>query len=440
MTTAPLSPIRPRDRDALLNALRSGGTLRAGIQHIQVGRYEEVRAMLNDCNRIGDGGSAFRLVVGEYGAGKTFFLGLVRQMAQEKKLVTVHADLTPSRRLHGSNGQARALYAEMLKNMATRTKPDGGALASVVEKFISAARDEAAASGAQVDKVIRQRLACLTELTNGYDFATVVAAYWRGFNEDNEQLKFDALRWLRGEFTTKTEARAALGVRTIVDDESVFETLKVMARFVQLSGFAGLLVCIDEIVNVWKMSNTKAREGNWERVLGILNDSLQGNAQGIGFVLGGTPDVLTDPRRGMYSYAALKSRLSENQFAKGDIKDYSHPVVRLAALTNEDFYVLLQKILHVHAGGDASKLVMPADAGPRAFMEYCYSRIGESAFRTPRQTITSFMGLLAVLEQNDGTQWSDFIRLADVRRDTGGDLEKTVESDDSGDELTEFQY
>jgi hypothetical protein len=441
-TAAPQSSapaIRPRDRDALLQALRGGVVPRAGIQHIQVGRLEEVRALLDDCRRIADGGSAFRLVVGDYGAGKTFFLSLVRQMALETKLVTVHADLTPGRRLHGTGGQGRALYSELVKNMATRTKPDGGALASVVEKFISSARDASATTGQPVDTLIKQRLAELTELTNGYDFASVIASYWRGFDEGNEQLKLDALRWLRGEFTTKTEARTALGVRTIIDDDTVLEMLKVLARFVQLAGFGGMVVCIDEMVNIWKMHNVKAREANWERVLGLLNDALQGNAHGIGFVLGGTPDVLTDQRRGMYSYAALQSRLADNQFAKNGIKDYSHPVVRLAPLTNEDFYVLLQKLLVVHASGTAHATVMPLDDGPRSFMEHCYSRIGESTFRTPRTTIKTFLDLLAVLEQNPQSKWSDFIEQVEVRKDDGGALEKVPDTVADDDELTSFK-
>jgi len=431
------APIRPRDRDTLLQALRGGVVPRAGIHHIQVGRFEEVKALLTDCRRIADGGSAFRLVVGEYGAGKTFFLSLVRQMALETKLVTVHGDLNPGRRLHGTAGQGRALYCELIKNMATRTRPDGGALASVVEKFISSARDEAAATGATVDDVIKRQLAELTELTNGYDFAAVVAAYWRGFDEGNEQLKSDALRWLRGEFGTRTEARAALGVRAIIDDDTVFEMLAVMARFCQLAGFAGMVVCIDEMVNIWKMHNAKARDANWERVLGMLNNALQGNVRGIGYVLGGTPEVLTDQRRGMYSYAALQSRLADNQFATNGIKDYTHPVVRLAALTQEDFYVLLQKLLLVHASGDVSRLAMPLEEGPKAFMEHCYARIGDATFRTPRTTIRAFLDLLAVLEQNDKTVWSDFIATIAVQKDTGGDLDAVPEVDD--DELANFR-
>ncbi len=440
MTTSPsVSTIRPRDRDALIQALRGGVVPRAGIHHIQVGRFEEVRALLEDCRRIADGGSAFRVVIGEYGAGKTFFLSLVRQMALESKLVTVHADLTPGRRLHGTNGQGRALYSELAKNMATRTKPDGGALASVVEKFIATTREQSEQTGTPVETLIKQRLASLTELTNGYDFASVVASYWKGFDEGNEQLKQDALRWLRGEFTTKTEARTALGVRTIVDDDTVLEMLKVLARFTQLAGFSGMVVCIDEMVNIWKMHNTKAREANWERVLGLCNDALQGNASGIGFVLGGTPDVLMDQRRGMYSYQALQSRLAANSFAKEGVKDYTHPVVRLSALTNEDFYVLLQKLLLVHALGDAAKTVMPIDAGPRSFMEHCYSRIGEATFRTPRTTIKTFLDLLAVLEQNPDKTWNEFIEAIEVKRDDGGDLDKVPEAAADGDELTEFK-
>jgi hypothetical protein len=414
-----MSAIKPKDRDAVLQSLRAGVVPRAGQHLIQVGRSRELETLVTDVLRVADGGSAFRFVIGEYGAGKTFFLNLVRAVAMEKKLVVANADLNPDRRLHATGGQARSLYAELARNIATRTKPDGGALAGIVEKFAANARAEANASGKSVDAVIHDKLAHLSELVGGYDFAAVVAAYWKGFEQGNEQLKADAVRWLRAEFTTKTEARQALGVRTIVDDASFYDQIKLLARFVRLSGFGGLLVCLDELVNLYKLTNTQARNANYEQILRVLNDSLQGGSEGLGFVLGGTPEFLLDSRRGLYSYPALQSRLAQNSFAKDGLVDFSGPVVRLTSLTPEDFYVLLQKLRHVYASGDASRHLLPDDA-LQAFMTHCLQRLGESYFRTPRTTITAFINLLAVLEQNPGANWQALLGQLEVQKDDGG--------------------
>ncbi len=229
----------------------------------------------------------------------------------------------------------------------------------------------------------------LSDLTGGYDFADVVAKYWQGHDTGNEQLKADAVRWLRGEYSTRTDARAALGVRTIIDDANFYDQLKLFARFVRLAGFDGLLVCLDEMVNLYKLANTQARNSNYEQILRILNDSLQGSAAGIGFLFGGTPDFLTDSRRGLYSYAALQSRLAENTFAVGGRVDMSGPVIRLSSLTPEDLYVLLRKLVHVYAAGDPDAYLVP-DEALHAFMKHCSNRIGDAYFRTPRNTIRAF--------------------------------------------------
>lgn len=425
MTTA----IRPKDRDAVIQSLRAGVVPRTGQHLIQVGRTREIETLVSDIDRIADGGSAFRVVIGEYGAGKTFFLNLVRAVAMEKKLVVASADLNPDRRLHASGGQARSLYAELMRNFSTRTKPDGGALNGIVEKFIAIAKTEAKAAGTSTEAIIRQKLDHVTELVNGYDFADVIAAYWRGFEEGNEQVKSDAIRWLRGEFSTKTDARQALGVRTIVDDAAVYDQLKLLARFVRLAGFSGLLVNLDELVNLYKLANTQARNANYEQILRILNDSLQGTAVGLGFVLGGTPEFLLDTRRGLYSYPALQSRLAQNTFAAGGLVDFSGPVVRLSSLTPEDFYVLLQKIRHVYASGDISRHLLP-DQGIFSFMEHCSNRIGDTYFRTPRTTITSFINLLAVLEENAGTSWQDLLVGINVAADIGGAADLAVDANE----------
>jgi hypothetical protein len=314
--------------------------------------------------------------------------------------------------LHATGGQARSLYQELMRNLATRAKPDGGALASVVERFVSSAAEEAQANSGSADAVIRQRLAALREMVGGYDFAEVIAAYWRGHEEGNENLRSDAVRWLRGEFSTKTDARNALGVRTIVDDSNVYDMLKLMARFARLAGFGGLMVGLDEMVNLYKLSNTQSRNANYEQILRIVNDSLQGASVGLGFVFGGTPDFLMNPRKGLYSYEALASRLQENAYATAGLTDLSGPVVRLQALTGEDLYVLLHRLRHVSALGDPAQYAI-SDDGMHAFLAHCQARIGDAYFRTPRNTIKGFLDLLAVLEQNRDADWRSIV--GDIR-------------------------
>ncbi|MBM3269239.1 MAG: ATP-binding protein [Candidatus Sericytochromatia bacterium] len=420
--TTPAAPIKPRDRDAILLSLGSGVVPRTGHMHIQVGRTAELKALLADVERIAQGGSAFRLVIGDYGAGKTFFLHLVRAIALEKRLVAVHADLTPDKRLQAAAGQARGLYTELMKNMATRSRPEGGAMASVLERFVTRAISAGEKTGAAPEQVIRTRLARLEECVGGFDLARVVAAYWQGFDRADDRLQTAAVRWLRGEYATRSEARTDLGVRTIVDDASFYDHLKLLARFVRMAGYEGLLVCLDELVNLYKLSHTQARNANYERILTILNDCLQGGAEGLGFLLGGTPEFLLDTRRGLYGYPALQSRLAENAFATGGLIDHSGPVLRLASLTAEDFYVLLLNIRNVHAGGDASRHVLP-EAGLTAFLDHCSRQIGDRYFRTPRTCIKAFVNLLAVLDQNPGARWEDLLGTVEVQAERDPALE-----------------
>jgi len=426
MTTT--STIKPKHREAIIQSLRAGVVPRAGQQHIQVGRHDEVKALVADIDRIAEGGSSIRFIIGEYGSGKTFFLNLIRSIALERNLVTINADLSPDRRLHATGGQARSLYAELMRNIATRSKPDGGAMASVVEKFVTSALAEARSGGVGVEEVIRTRLASLQELVGGYDFAQVIEAYWRGHDSGNEDLKESALRWLRGEYTTKTDARTHLGVRTIVGDANVYDQLKLFARFVRLAGYAGLLIVLDELVNLYKLANTQARNSNYEQILRILNDVLQGSAEGMSVLLGGTPEFLLDTRRGLYSYSALQSRLAQNQFATNGLVDYSGPVLSLSQLTKEDLYVLLANIRNVYAFGDEAKYLVPDDA-LGAFMQHCSTRIGDAYFRTPRNTVTAFVSLLSVLEQNAQADWRELLGAVTITVDRNPDLEGEIDDD-----------
>lgn len=435
-----MARIKRRERDTIIRALQAGVVPKLGLQHIQVGRDREIRELVKDMERIAEGGSVIRFVIGEYGSGKTFFLNLIQTVALKKGMVVMSADLAPDRRVYATGGQARALYAEMARNLATRSKPDGGAMSNIVQRFISHAREEADRKGQQTAQLIREKLGHFEELTGGFDFAEVVGKYWEAHENGNEDMKSASLRWLRAEYATKTDARRALGVRTIINDQNVYDQLKLMSAFVLAAGYEGLLVSLDEMVNLFKLTSSKARNSNYEQLLRILNDVLQGTAEHIGFLFGGTPKFLMDPRRGLYSYEALESRLSQNTFARDDRIDLSGPVIRLANLTQEDLFILLSNIRGVMQESDQQ---IP-DEAIRAFMMHCSKRIGEAYFRTPRNTVKEFVGMLSVLEQNPGTEWSDLIDKVELEDDPGDDMSDIEDSSlspksDAEDELSSFR-
>lgn len=413
-----MSKIKPRERDAIVQALRAGVVPKLGLRHIQVGRVREIEELVKDMDMIADGGSAIRFIIGEYGSGKTFFMNLIRLIALEKGLVVMFADLAPDRRIHATGGQARSLYAEMARNISTRTKPGGGAMASVVERFVSQSQRDAEEQNAAVGAVIRDRLEHLEELTGGFEFSEVIRRYWEGHETGNSDLMSAALRWLRGEYSTRTDARKALGVRTIVDDANVYDHLKLMSAFVREAGYKGLLVGLDEMVNLYKLSSAQARNANYEQILRIINDVLQGSAKNIGFLMGGTPEFLMNTRRGLYSYEALQTRLAENTFARDGLTDLSGPVIRLSSLTPEDLFVLLSNIREIMQSGEEA---IPDDA-LEAFMAHCSKRIGEAYFRTPRNTVTAFVNLLSVIDQNEGIEWHDLIEEVELAPDQGDDM------------------
>lgn len=432
--------IRAKERDAIIQSLKTGVTPKIGIQHIQVGRVNELKAMIQDIKRIEDGGAAFRLIIGDYGSGKTFFMSVVRAIALENKFVTVHADLSPDRRLHATNGQAKNLYSELMINMATRNKPDGNALTSVVEKFITQVQKEADSTDSSVEKILHQRLSAISEMVGGYDFAKVIEAYWKASEQEDEQLKACAIKWLRAEYNSKIEARNDLGVRTIISDASFYDSLKIMSLFVRQAGYSGLLVNLDEMVNLYKLNSSQARKSNYEQILRMLNDCLQGNAEYIGFLLGGTPEFLLDPRKGLYSYEALQSRLADNNFAKqAGVIDYSSPALHLASLTPEELYILLKNLRHVYAYGDTSKYLVP-DESLKTFLVHCSQTIGDAYFRTPRNTIKAFLDMLAVIEQNPDISWQQLLDSVEVEKEKDSDIDMEYTEDaQEDDELTDFK-
>lgn len=410
-------PIKVKERETIIQSLKSGVVPRAGLQHIQVGRSEELKSFINDVNTIAEGGTSFRFVIGEYGSGKTFFMSLIRSIALEKGLVTMHADLSPTKRLHGSDGQPRMLLSEMVSNLATRTKPDGNALQNVLERFISSTKEEAKITGRDAYDLISEKLSELNDYTGGYNFISVVKKYLEGYEAGNEQLMNDSLKWLKAEYTTKTDSLRDLGIREFISDSSFYNTLKLYSVLVRKAGYKGLLICMDEMVNLYKIPNSVSRKANYEEILSMLNNTLQGTFSNIGFIMGGTPEFLTDNIRGLYSYEALKSRLCENSFSKQlGVTDYNSVVLRLSSLTKEELYLLLVNLRHVFAGGNEEKYLVP-DEALLAFLHHCANKIGDSYFRTPRTTIKSFLDLLSVLEQYPNYKWNDIIASVDIQQD-----------------------
>ena len=273
--------IKPKERETIIQALRSGVVPRIGLQHIQVGRSEEIKSLVKDIDIVSEGGSSFRLVIGEYGSGKTFLLSLVRSIALEKGMVTMNADLSPTKRLHGTQGVVRRLLADLITSLSTRTKQDGNALTNILEKFISLAHEKASLIEMDTSEVIMMMLRKLNDYPGGYSFAQVVRIYWEAYHSGNDNLKDSAIKWLKAEYTTKTDAMKDLGVREIINDTSFYNTLILYTIFIKTAGYNGLLVNLDEMVNLYKNPNS-IRKTNYEAILSILNNTLQGTVSNIG--------------------------------------------------------------------------------------------------------------------------------------------------------------
>jgi hypothetical protein len=403
--TAAAPKIRDRDRQAILKSLRAGVVPRVGLQHIQVGRKAEVGAILRDFQQTADGSAGVRFVIGRFGSGKSFFLTLASIVAIEQGFLVARADITTDRRLHGKGGQARALYSELMRNLASKAKPEGGALAPVIEKWLSEVMHGLDGNGQELEHALTKELKPLQEFVSGFDIVNVLAAYFRGYQAADDAKQTAAVRWLRAEYGTKTEAREELGVRAIIDDDDIYDYLKLMAKFARIMGYKGLVVCVDEMVVLsHRLASSKARASNYEAILRMVNDCLQGNVEGLQLLFGGTDECLEDKRRGLFSYEALATRLASNEFAMGDVVDLSGPVIRLKSLTQEDLYVLLHRIRDVFAAGDASKHLVP-DEALGAFIEYSRKTLGDDYFRTPRETVIRFVGLLSLIEQDPTMDW-----------------------------------
>lgn len=405
-----------RIANILINALKGGVVPRVGLEYITVGRTQEVAAILHDIEMIEEGSASFRFIVGKYGSGKSFLLQTIRNYATAKGFVVVDADLSPERRFAGTKGQGLATYKELIQNLSTKSKPDGGALPLILEKWISgiqaSVRSQSDADGDEFDKMVERQIyavaGSLEGMVNGFEFAKAVVTYWKAYRQDEAAMKSNVLKWFRGEYPSRKEAKADLDINFIITDETWYDFLKIFAAFLVGAGYKGMLVVIDELVNIFKIPNSITRANNYEKILTMYNDVLQGKAKHIGFLMGGTPQCIEDKYKGVFSYEALRSRLEEGHFATSDIKDLSAPIIRLQMLSQEEMYILVEKLLHIHA-----RLYNYAPALSHDELVYFltveYNRVGAETHITPREIIRDFIELINILHQNPHKSVSEIL-------------------------------
>lgn len=406
--TASAAPRVPKRVAAvILNSLKGGVVPRIGLPYITVGREVEIRALLTDLSLIADGGASFRFLVGRYGAGKSFLLQTIRTHAMGEGFVVADADLSPERRLQGGQGQGLATYRELIRNISTKTRPEGGALNLILDRW--------GASCADADEsAVNAQLAPLEEMVHGFDFSRMLRRYRAAVSEGDKEAMSRVTKWIRGEYRTKSEARAELGSSTIISDDDWYDYVKLIARFLVCSGYKGMLVLIDELVNLYKIPNAITRQYNYEKILTMYNDTLQGKAQYLGMIMGGTPTSIEDRRRGVFSYEALRSRLAQGRFAREDLKDMLAPIIRLQPLTYEELLVLIEKLMQIHAGyfGWTPSLT---ENDLVDFLKIEFGRVGADTHLTPREVIRDFIELLDILCQNPDAN------VAELLQSVGGD-------------------
>ncbi len=408
--------VPPRIAGILINALKGGVVPRTGLEYITVGRTQEIAAILHDIELIQEGGASFRFIVGKYGSGKSFLLQTIRNYAAGKGFAVVDADLSPERRFAGTKGQGLATYKELIMNLSTRSKPDGGALPLILEKWISgiqtSVKTQCDADGALFDQLVEKEIyrvaGSLESMVNGFEFAKAVVLYWRAYREDDEAMKSNVLKWFRGEYGTRREAKETLGINFIVTDETWYDFLKLFAAFLVGAGYKGLLVVIDELVNIYKIPNSITRANNYEKILTMYNDVLQGKARHIGFLMGGTPQCIEDRYRGVFSYEALRSRLAEGHFATAELRDLSAPIIRLQMLSQEEMYILVEKLMDIHAQLYHYEPSLTQE-DLVYFLTVEYNRVGAESHITPREIIRDFIELLNILYQNPQKSVSEIL-------------------------------
>ena len=401
--------IPKRIASVVINSLKGGVVPRIGLPYITVGRETEIDALLHDVDIIEQGGASFRFIVGKYGSGKSFLLQTIRNYVMDRNFVVADADLSPERRLQGTKGQGLATYKELIRNISTKTRPEGGALTLILDRWISGVQSEAAAESGldigdprfskEVERKIYEVISSLNEMVHGFDFAKLLTIYYRSYINGDDESKAKVVKWFRGEYVNKSEAKAELGVNIVISDDDWYEYIKLFAVFLKKAGYNGLVILIDELVNIYKIPNSITRQYNYEKILTMYNDTLQGKASYLGIIMSGTPQCIEDTRRGVYSYEALRSRLAQGRFGSDEVKDMLAPVIKLSPLTYEEMLVLIEKLSDIHAQLFDYEQTLTTD-DLVSFIKIEFGRIGADVNITPREVIRDFIELLNIVYQN----------------------------------------
>lgn len=431
-----INKVPTRIANIIINALKGGVVPRVGLEYTTVGRAQEIAAILHDIDIIEQGSASFRFIVGRYGSGKSFLLQTIRNHAIARGFAVVDADLSPERRFTGTKGQGLGTYKELIQNLSTKSKPDGGALPLILEKWISgiqaSVKINTDAEGEEFDKLVEKRIyavaGSLEGMVNGFEFAKAIVTYWKAYKQDDSEMKSNVLRWFRGEYQSKKDAKADLDINFIVSDETWYDFLKVFAAFLVGAGYKGLLVMIDELVNIYKIPNSITRANNYEKILTIYNDVLQGKARHIGFLMAGTPQCIEDRYKGVFSYEALRSRLAEGHFSTDKYKDLSAPIIRLQMLTQEEMYILIEKLRDIHAQLYNYKPMLGHE-DLIYFLTVEYNRVGADTHITPREIIRDFIELVNILHQNPQLSVSEVLGSNSFEMAKGGLSDEEIHSE-----------
>ncbi len=412
--------------NTLLNSLTAGVVPRSGAPYIAIGRQEEINSLLKNLEDVSEGGAFCRFLIGRYGSGKSFLIQLIRGYALERGFLCADADLSPERRLTGGSGAGLATYRELMINLACKSSPDGGALATVLSRHLTKLSTNLVAEGVlpeseafepELKRRVYLSLAELESDIGGFDFARVLGEYYMASIDDNSDKKSACLRYLRGEFSTKTEASAALGFRVsgIIDDDNWYSFIKLFSSLSVTLGYSGLVLFIDECVNLYKIPNRISREANYEKLLAIFNDTLQGKANNLGVIFGGTPQFLEDTRRGLFSYDALKSRLADSKYSDLGYQNLSSPVIRLRRLSDNELLALVKRLTRLYAQREGTDTLPLTDEQIEAFLLNALARAVAEEMVTPREIIRDYLTLLNILRDNKDASFDSLIKKSDLK-------------------------
>ncbi|MBU5427676.1 ATP-binding protein [Tissierella pigra] len=404
--------VNPKEADNIIKALEGGVVPRRGIQHLLVGRNEEVQEIISILESITQGGSDIRFWIGDFGSGKSFMLRTIESIAVQKNFVVSTVDLTPTRRFYSSDGKAKSLYNEIINNIVIQTSQDGNAINTIIEEWINriitniSERDNIPINQLLMienKKIVENEIlnitSCFKSVGLSYELGQAISKYYEGIAEDNKVLKLKALRWIRGDIDTRTESKRELGIERIINDDNWYDAIKNLAELFSDIGYSGFVVNFDEAVNLYKLPMAQTRERNYEKILNIFNECKSNTARGLFINFGATRKTIFDEHRGMSSYGALKGRLGSDGNLNSRLINTNKTALLLKPLTVEEIYTLLDNLNSIYNIHYRKNISMTTE-NIQIYMEEQLNRPGAAEFLTPRAVIKDYLEVLDLIRQN----------------------------------------